>query len=684
MRARRSAPAAAATVAVAGAVVAVVVASGASDAVPAAEAAILLTITTYVAVSLVIEHVHPNHPVARTMLLGATCWGVGEALLALGLHGLLHDPGSVPAPELLGVLGTAVRGFGWLVLILAVPLLFPDGHLPWPRRRAPAVVVVVAITSFAAALVLSPRPMEYRLEGIDSPTGLPVSWKPVTDVLAVSALAACVVALVVTVAGLAHRWRSGDELRRQQLLWSCAAFAVPALFLPLIGTDLVAPWMFAVVVAPVPVAMATAMLQQRLYDVQLVASRTLTWLALTGAVSLLYAITVAGVGAVLSQRGAPWLPWVGTGVVAVSFAPLHRLLQQGVNALTYGQWAEPAQVLAATGRRLVDATNVPGLLQSLVADLASGLGLDRVEVHAVSGRLLAAHGAGSSAVLDELPIVAYGTPMGVLRWSGPRIRVADRRLLEDLAHQLGAVVHAAGLLDTVREAQQQLVLAREEERRRLRRDLHDGLGPRLAGLGLQVDTLRNRLGLPDLDTDHELLHLRREIQSTVVDVRRIVEGLRPPALDELGLAGALEQLARRVDGPQLRVVVDVPPIEPLPAAVEVAVYRIVQEALTNAVRHSRARQATVRVRLEPSGVCVEVVDDGCGEVASRVGGIGLSSMRERAEQIGGRLHVDARPRSGTAVRAWLPAATLHDATPLDGAPVVAVEPAELPGDGARP
>jgi signal transduction histidine kinase len=244
-------------------------------------------------------------------------------------------------------------------------------------------------------------------------------------------------------------------------------------------------------------------------------------------------------------------------------------------------------------------------------------------------------------------------PVGRLEWQGPALRPADRQLLEDLGHQLGGVVHAAALLDRVREAQHRLVLAREEERRRLRRDLHDGLGPQLAGLGLRVDTLRNRLADAGVDADAALLDLRAEIQATVVDVRRIVEGLRPPALDELGLTGALEQMVERAAG-DLDVRLDVQAPPPVPAAVEVALFRIAQEAVTNAVRHSGARSLRVLVRPQGAGVCAEIADDGCGTPVPRDGGIGLSSMRERAEQIGGSLHVDGAPGAGTRVRVWLP------------------------------
>jgi signal transduction histidine kinase len=248
--------------------------------------------------------------------------------------------------------------------------------------------------------------------------------------------------------------------------------------------------------------------------------------------------------------------------------------------------------------------------------------------------------------------------VGVLGWRGGALRSADRRLLEDLSHQLGGVVHSHGLVDRVREAGHRLVLAREEERRRLRHDLHDGLGPQLAGLTLQVDTLRNRLSsgvVPaGADADRELVALRTEIQSTVSEVRRIVEGLRPPALDELGLAGAVDQVVRRTARPPMTVRshLDAPPS--VPAAVEVACYRIAQEALTNVVRHSGADVATVCLRADDGGLLLEVTDDGSGTVLAREDGVGLSSMRERAEQIGGRVVIESRPGSGTSLRAWLP------------------------------
>jgi len=477
-------------------------------------------------------------------------------------------------------------------------------------------------------------------------------WLP-PSLLALGGLGLVAVGLVVAVAGLVHRWRVGGELLRQQLLWFTVAVTAPLLLMPFIPTTFVEPWMFAVVTMPVPISVAVALFQRRLYDVHLVISRTVTYVTLSVAIAGLYAVTVGGVGALLHERGAPWLPWVAAGVVAVTFAPLRNALQQAVNRLTYGQWSQPADVLATTGRRLADAADVPVLLRSLTDDLARGLGLSYVEISDAHRRTLATHGA-PSATYDETPLSAYGQTVGALRYSPLRLRSADRRLLDDLAAQLGGVVHAAGLVADLRAAREHLVQAREEERRRLRRDLHDGLGPALAGLTLQVDTVRNGLEA-GRDADADLVRLRDGMVSTVLDVRRIVEGLRPAALDDFGLDGALPQLAHRVaDESGIRVEVSLPAVLPaVPAAVEVAAYRIAQEALGNVARHSGARNACVVLALDGLGLRLSVSDDGAGDVRPRHGGLGLTTMHERATEIGGRLCIGASCR-GTTVEAWLP------------------------------
>lgn len=679
--------------AVAGAVTSL--ALGAGPGPPVDELAITVVVAAYAAVAVLIVVLRPGNVVGRLLWCGALAWGVGEGMMAVGAEGLAAQSRS--GAVWLGVLGSATRGLGWLLLVVAVPLVFPDGRTAWVGRRAPLVLCGAAVGAFVLATLLAPVPLDDRFAGTDSPTGLPASMRTVAESLALAALALCLVTLVVAVVGLVRRWRRGEELQRQQLTWFIAAFAPPVAFLPVVATTAAEPWMFALVTLPVPVAVGVALLQRSLYDIQLVLSRSIAYLTLSMVIAALYAATVGGVGVLLRDRGAGWLPWMGAGVVAVSFAPLRDALQRGANRLVYGRWAQPAEVLATTGRRLTDAVDVERLLATLAAEIGAGLGLSGVEIVDARGVRLAGYEtiAGPS---DEVTLTAYGRPVGVLRWQAADLRTLDRELLHDVARQLGAVVHAGGLLRGLRHAQERLVLAREEERRRLRRELHDGLGPALAGLTLQVDTLRNRLACASVvDPDAELVRLRSGIQATVLEVRRIVEGLRPPALDELGLDGAVRLLADRVSaGTDLEVEVrtDSDPggptpasaaagaprvVRQIPAACEVAAYRVAQEALTNVLRHADAARATVTVEVEGDSLVVQVVDDGVGGARPRPGGVGLESMRERAQEVGGDLGLRSPPGGGTTVTLRLP---LRGPGPAEGG-VRRVAPGVAPGAAAH-
>lgn len=400
---------------VAGGTTSVVLASGPGAAVN--ELAILLVLLAYALVTVIIGVARPGQPVGRLMLYGTCLWGVGEGLLALAVRAVEADRAALAG--WLGVLGS-LSGLGWLMLVLGLPLIFPDGRTPWGGRR-PVVLAGLAIGLFVLASVLAPSPLDYRLPGLESPTGVPEGAAAVVDLLALFALLLAACTLGVAVAGLVHRWRSGDGLLRQQLLWFSTAFAAPLALIPVIWAPFVEPWMFAVVTIPVPVAVAVALLQHHLYDVQLVVNRTVTFVALSTVVAALYAITVGGVGVVLRDRGAPWLPWVAAGTVAVTFAPMRNALQRGVNRLTYGQWSQPGDVLASTGRRLADAADVPGLLRTLTDELGAGLGLAYVEIADVHGRPLAVHGAPQECH-DAAPLTAYGEAVGSLRWSPPRLR----------------------------------------------------------------------------------------------------------------------------------------------------------------------------------------------------------------------------------------------------------------------
>jgi signal transduction histidine kinase len=205
-------------------------------------------------------------------------------------------------------------------------------------------------------------------------------------------------------------------------------------------------------------------------------------------------------------------------------------------------------------------------------------------------------------------------------------------------------------------SRQHIVNEREEERVALRRDLHDGLGPSLAAIGLGLRQLEHKTNGADGGVVRELAD---EVQRAVSEVRRICDGLRPAALNELGLAGALDASLEPLQrfGPRITISVeDVPPLSP---AVEVAAFRIVMEAVTNAVKHAGAHHVEVRLGYD-DGLAVHVTDDGRGLADDRVPGVGLRGMSDRADEVGGRLTVSAAVPTGTAVDAWLPA-TSQDA-----------------------
>jgi signal transduction histidine kinase len=260
--------------------------------------------------------------------------------------------------------------------------------------------------------------------------------------------------------------------------------------------------------------------------------------------------------------------------------------------------------------------------------------------------------------LIDIPLVYQYEAVGRLRVA-PRegessLSGADRRLLEDLARQAAVAVHAARVTAALRQARERLVTAQEEERRRLRRDLHDGLGPALAAVAAQAEAARDLLATQP-DTSRGLLaDLIVQAQAATADIRRLVYNLRPPALDDLGLLGAIQAQAQKLNQTRaLNVSVMAGPLPPLPAAVEVAAYRVAQEALANVVRHAAARHCQVTLAVESGTLRLEVADDGRGLPTELEAGVGLKSMRERAEELGGTYAIAAN-HPGTRVAVSVP------------------------------
>jgi signal transduction histidine kinase len=322
----------------------------------------------------------------------------------------------------------------------------------------------------------------------------------------------------------------------------------------------------------------------------------------------------------------------------------------------------------------LDATLAPdAVLPAITETVAQALKLPYAAIALQEPERLdiaASYGTPVDGLL-ELPLVYQAEMIGSLllgpRAPGESWAASDRELLDELARHAGAAAHAIRLTAALQRsnadlasAHERLVTAREEERRRLRRDLHDGLGPALAALTLKVGAARRLLARDPATADALLEELSGDIQATVVDIRRLVYNLRPPTLDELGLAGAIRERAAQyttgagTESSGLLVVVDAPDrLPPLPAAVEVAAYRITQEALTNVARHAQAHTCHISLKIDKT-LQLEITDDGIGLSPERRAGVGLAAMRERAVELGGMCIVETLPTGGTRVLAQLP------------------------------
>ena len=500
------------------------------------------------------------------------------------------------------------------------------------------------------------------------------------------------VALGTAVYAQAHRYRrSSDAAQRHQVRW--VVFGISSALAGFIGTTLALAFFVPAPDSPgallahlagnvaiyasvllIPVSIGVAILRNHLFDIDVIINRALVFGALTASVVGLYVLVVGGLGVMLQVRGNLLVSILAAGLVAVLFQPLRERLQRGVNRLMYGDRAEPYAVLSRLGSRLESTPAHDAVLPAVTRTLQEALKLPYAEIQLKrDGGFETAAAVGDPA--DDalsLPLVYGGQTVGRLvlrpRPGDEGFADAERRLLEDLAHQIGASAHAALMTDEalrlsadLQRSRERLVAAREEERRRLRRDLHDGLGPQLSSQALTIDAVR-ALMRQDPDAAEELLlELKADAQEAVTDIRRLVYGLRPPALDDLGLLGALRETAAQYGAKGLGVSLEAPQsLPPLSAAVEVAAYRIAQEALTNVARHSGAGKATVSLAPdEAGGLRVEVRDDGVGMPDPKTSpaghaGVGLTSMRERATELGGSLSVGPLPEGGTRVLARLP------------------------------
>jgi two-component system, NarL family, sensor kinase len=600
-----------------------------------------------------------GHRIGRLL----TVVGVVAGCLVGGI-GFLYSP-TLPAAPWAILLVTAAYGPLFVGIILGSMVLFPDGHLPTPAWRLPVLVPVSLVLVATVALALRAGPFGPGLPdnplGIEGlPAGLLGSGY-VLDQLGIALLG------IVGAVSLTWRFRRGNPKVRAQLKWLLASVIPVVILIPISffeaeqSTSSLADFFSAFALLLVPVSIGISITRYRLYDIDVVINRALVYSVLGLLVAAAYLVLATALGRLAGGDGSPATATLATVLAALVALAARQAVQQAIGRLLYGRRGDPLAVIGSVARRLESAGTPEGLLTDVVGDLREALKLDAVAVYAVDGALL----AGTAHVEEgsRLSLAHQGEPVGELRvWTarGDELKPGDLRLLQDLGPQLGVAIEAVRLKRDLQRARERLVAALEDERRRLRRDLHDGLGPTLTAITLRADAATNLLARDPARARELLDELRGAAGDAIAEVRQLVHGLRPMALDELGLVGAIREQGIGVDragmpGPEVEID-DGIELPPLPAAVEVAAYRIATEAITNAIRHAGARHCRVRI-IANTALEVEVTDDGHGWEGRLTPGVGIQSMRERAADLGGTLTIAPVPGGGTSVLARLPLTT---------------------------
>ncbi|WP_433787666.1 sensor histidine kinase [Actinomycetospora sp. CA-101289] len=610
-----------------------------------------------------------GRPVGRVLAVAGAGWLATALAQGWLVEAVAVSPG-LPGASFAYAVGARYGSFLLLALPLAL-LLFPDGRPPRGRVGRPLAVASLAGTAllpvsllFVPAAVVVARaggvlsPVESALDLDPHPIALPF-WPVVLDV----AFALVPLGMVVPFAVIAVRYRRATGRRRLQLRWLVWAGLVDLIVIG-VGLLLAEPWPTVALLVAITVtcgAIVTAVVRERLYEIDRLLPTTLVAVALALLVLAVDGVVLLVAGAAFDDRDSAL---VAVAVVAVLYTPLRSRLWRAARRLTRGSRDDPYAAVATLAGRLETAVAPGEQLAALARSVAEAFKLPyvRVEIDRADGaRAVVEHGHTDSPTV-ELPIRYREESIGrVVVAEGRRLSESDQRLLGDLLRQAAGAARAGALSASLQSAREGLVTAREEERRRLRRDLHDSLGPGLGAVTLRIETARGLAARDPGRADAVLEQAVADVGALLTDVRRLVHDLRPPALDELGLLGALRTLARRLSTEELVIAVDGEPGE-LSAAVEVAAFRIASEALTNVVRHATASCAEVTLERGEDRLVVTVADDGRGIGADVVAGVGRLSLRERAAELGGRTTVTCPPGGGTVVSADLPCAV----TPREG------------------
>jgi signal transduction histidine kinase len=590
----------------------------------------------------------PGNAIGWVVVVSALLQAGSVGFSAYGGYGVdVADP-PWPLARYVAQAGSMLWFSSLLLPATVLVALYPSGGLGSRWTRWPAWAAAGGLALLTVLSSFDPESYDDIASG-PPPLTLPSGW--FTTAVTAAAVALIVVGGLAIWIGAAVRLVRARPPERQQLAW------LVCVVLPLLVVIFFLPapdWLVGFNAMLVPVALAVGVVRYRLLGI--VVTRALVYGMLTAAVVLAYLAVAAVAGAALGRTLSPIPGTVAAALVAVALSPARTRLQVAADRLVYGDRRDPVAAVARLGDRVADVEEA-ALLPAVLATVTTALRAPGAAVLGPDGRTTAAVGTpDGDGVRTALRVGGrdVGTLVVALRHPGERYTAGDERLLAALAPQVAAVVRALELAGSLERERVRVLTATHAERDRIRRDLHDGLGPSLAGISLAVQVLQAQSG----PSDGALLgRLREEVDATVAEVRRITDDLRPAALDDVGLVPAIQRHAEAVST-AVPVQVSADELPPLPPDVETAALRIAQEALTNVARHSGARSAEVGVLARDGRLEIAVCDDGAGFPVDggRPTGVGLVSMRTRAQALGGDLTVVSGPR-GTRVVAALPLGT---------------------------
>jgi signal transduction histidine kinase len=603
------------------------------------------------AIALIVIWARPANAIGWLMLAFAALGATQNFAEAYGVRAQAELHSQLPFGPLALALGTSL----WIPAA-ALPAtlllnLYPDGHV---TARFWAWVNWVTVAAMVVATLAAGTDLSVARQDFAQARPVVAVPPPIATVLLAAGAAVLLLCALVSIGGAVWRTWRAQAPQRQQLLLLLVTSAIVVVLTPLSAPG----WLFDIGLVAVPAAVAVGVLRYRLLGVEVVIRRTLQFAALTLVVVAVYAAAAAATSALVSDRTGSRV--VAAAAVALILLPLRDRLQAWVDRLVYGARRDPLGAIRRVGASVsaVSADPLPAVVRSVTDAVRASF----VAITDTDGTVLAATGTERGDARLEYRLTVAGTQVGELVICPARgesaMPAADARLIATLIAPVAAIVHAGQLTRRLASAQERTLAAAQRERSRIRRDLHDGLGPSLSGVALGLEAVQ--AALPD-DTQTAgtlTARMRTEVAGAVEDVRRIIDELRPAALEDVGLAAALRERAASLAARSgSGMVVDVRVAEPmpgLPEQVEIAAFRIAEEAMTNVLRHARASRCEVRLEVDDALV-VSISDDGVGlPVQTRPDGIGLTSMRQRAADLGGCCTVGPAVPSGVIVHARLP------------------------------